>query len=273
MPHDDYFTYRADDLRSSLKLSTSILQHHGETGANLEFAVKNFLKEYIPNKIGVESGFVRSLEDLEWQSPQLDILLTRKDLGHPLAVLPGSKVFPIEAVIGAMEVTKTINKKKLKEDFEKVHLLKTRVKRTYILPLTVALQFGLIKPDEKIAQMTQEKIKTSCVYKTFDSLQPRFYYFAFGSNWKNVKTICRNFKEVGKATGAHCHGMFVLGKGYFYHKPYGDFKVMYTDRMPDAFVLFLNNVIESLNSFTHIPYMASIPLSQYAKVDTSMSEW
>lgn len=268
MTQADYFTYRVDDLRSGLNRSTSILSHYGETGTNLEMAVKDFLAEYIPNKIGIESGFVRSLEDLEWQSPQLDILLTRKDIGHPLAVLPGSKVFPIEAVIGAMEVTKTLTKKKLKEDFEKVRLLKQRVKRTYIFPYLTAVNLGFIKKSED--ELSEEEKRTKRVSLSFQGLQPRFYYFAFGSNWKNIKTICRNIKEVGEATKVHLHGMFVLDHGFFLHKPFGNFEVFHTGRMPDAFVLFLNNIIESLQSFTDIPYMATIPLNLYAKVDSSM---
>ena len=266
-----YFKYRADDLRSRLLMSTSILTHHGETGSNLEFAVRDFLGEYLPGNFGIESGFVRSLDDLSWQSRQIDVLLTRKDIGQALAVLPGSKVFPIEALVGFMEVTQTLNKKKLAKDFEKVRDLKQKARRTYIVPYTFAKAMGL--PVDKTINEAGHNTRLLKVEYAIEDLEPRFFYFAFSSQWKKTEVICKNLKEMGARLGVHCHGLFILDRGYFLHQPYGDYRVLYRTDLPDAFVLFLNNIIEALNSFTVVPSVATIPIARYASVEERYEEY
>ena len=115
-----YSELASDELSSRLKSAIATLRHKGEVGKNIETILVKTLRPYVPNVFGIDTGFVRTLEDPKWQSRQIDILFTRQDVCHPLAVFPDSKVFPLEAIIGFLEVTKSINKGKLIEDFNKV---------------------------------------------------------------------------------------------------------------------------------------------------------
>lgn len=209
----------------------------------------------------MDTGFVRSLEDPEWQSSQIDLLLTRKDFGHPLAVFPETKIYPIEAVIGFVEVTKRIDKRKLLEDFGKVKDLKQKTKRTYVLPYSFARAAGM--PGTDSPPDSSDMLKK--VYATISDLEPRFFYFAFESDWTEPASLCRVFQAAGEELGVHCHGLFVPQFGFFMHKavqtPPSRHVVEYMTAMPDAFIAFLSQVLGALQSFTVVPSNAGIPLS------------
>ena len=49
--------------------------------------------------------------------------------------------------------------------------------------------------------------------------------------------------------------------------------VKYITAMPDAFIAFLSQILEALQSFTVIPSNAAIPLDRYAAISSQFVEW
>jgi hypothetical protein len=214
---------------------------------------------------------------LDWQSNQIDLLFTRQDIGYPLAVLPGTKIFPIESIIGFMEVTKTLDKKKLENDFKKIASLKHRVQRHYTIPTNVARRMGIIPSTE--TQTDQEQLMdriTRVSIKTSD-LEPRFFYFAFSTYWKNIPIICKNISDVGKKYKVHLHGMLILNTGYYKHTPTDDprtaYNVSYIKEMPSAFITFIHELIDALQTFSIVPETATVPLASYHFSKVDYHEW
>lgn len=277
MPDRNLSATRAKELESRISTVVAVLKHHGEAGRNIEEIVRQTIREYVPQKFGIETGFVRSLEDPNWESSQIDLLLTRQDTGHPLAVFPGTKVFPIESVIGFIEVTKMLDRQKLEDDFQKVKDLKHMVKRHYTVPTNIARMMGVLPKveDQSEEELLRDRI-TRVAIQSMD-LEPRFFYFAFSTEWKKTKTICENIASMGQKHRTHLHGMLLLDTGYFKHTPTSDpktaYEISYVTDIPSAFIMFVHDLIDALQTFTIPPEQATVPLSEYNLVKAKYQKW
>lgn len=70
--------------------------HHAETGGNFEELIKKELIKFVPSRFGIDSGFIRTLENPDFISKQIDTIFYYNDIGFPMAVTPKMKIFPIE---------------------------------------------------------------------------------------------------------------------------------------------------------------------------------
>ena len=132
----DILQRQADDL-------TSAIPHQGEKGRNDEERFRQWLRRYLPVVFGVDTGFAVRGEkfqyrvdeqgrniyekvqvDAPYQSPQMDVLIT--DLRHnaPLCAEEETNIFPIEMVLAAIEITRDLNRTKLRGDLEKLATLR-----------------------------------------------------------------------------------------------------------------------------------------------------
>jgi len=262
--------HKIREFEARLNTVISGLQHQGEAGKNIESVVRELLLEYLPGKFGIETGFVRSLQNPNWESHQTDLLFTHKVAAHPLAVFPGSKVFPLETIIGFMEVTKRLSRSKLFEDFKKISPLKHMDNRYYIIPTNRAREFGFLP---KLNNPSPEELlrdRISRVKINISDLQPRFFYFAFTSTWHKPISICKNLAEAGRKHDIHLHGMLVLDSGYYKHTPRASdstpYGVSFINKMPNAFIVFIHDLIDSLQTFSEPPPGASIPVVDYGVI-------
>ena len=131
-----------------------------------------------------------------------------------------------------------------------------------------ARQIGLLK-DIPIPQTEKDILREriSRVDVTLSDLEPRFFYFAFTTEWKTLKSICGNLADAGKDLGVHLHGMMILDKGYFKHTPTDDpstaYQISYILEPKQAFIVFIHDIIDSLQTFDPIPPGATIPIDRY----------
>ncbi|AWK48158.1 DUF6602 domain-containing protein [Bacillus velezensis] len=98
------------------------LTHNGEKGKEAEEILKNFLKNYLPKKYQVTSGFVHS--DLGI-SNQCDILLYDANNYPPLYSGYANQIVHMGSLRAVIECTMKLNKKKIEEDNRKINHLKT----------------------------------------------------------------------------------------------------------------------------------------------------
>jgi hypothetical protein len=266
-------------LASQIAMAVDTVPHDGDMGHTIEDILRKVLREYIPKRFDVERGFVRSLgknmtpEELKWKSHSMDILFTHGDSGLVLSSQPNTKVFPLESVLGFMEVTKTIDRQKLREDFEKVQELKHQVRRYCWCSVAKAESMGAFNIEDYCAKMNipVERAKKFGrnwrVVVQYNDLEPRFYYFAYSTTWRDPETICQNIHEAIEDFGVHLHGMLILDKGFF-RRGTGSEEVgyTYTQDLDQAFVDFMHSLIDSLMTFVKIPEGTSIPLDIYQRV-------
>ena len=267
-------------LASQIALAVDAVPHDGDMGHTIEDILRKVLREYVPKRFGVERGFVRSLgkemspEELMWKSRSMDVLFTHGDSGLVLSSQPNTKVFPLESVLGFMEVTKTVDRQKLREDFEKVQELKHQVLRYCWCSIAKAEAMGVLNMEDYCARANipiERARRFSRNYRVvvpYNDLEPRFYYFAYSTTWTDSETVCRNIHEAIQDFGVHLHGMLILDKGFF-RRDTGSEEVTYdyyTEDLDQAFALFMHSLIDSLMTFVKIPEGTSIPLDIYQGV-------
>jgi hypothetical protein len=270
-------------LASKIALAIANVPHDGDLGHTIEDLLREVLREYIPKRFSVERGFVRSLgkemnpQELKWKSYSVDILFTHGDSGLVLSSQPNTKVFPLESVLGFMEVTKTVDRQKLRDDFQKVRELKQQVRRYCWCSLSRAQELNALNLEDYCAktniplETARKFARNFRVVVPYNDLEPRFFYFANSTDWSDPKTICQNIYEASEEFGVHLHGMLILDRGLF-RRDVGSGQVIYILDLDEAFALFMHILIDSLMTFAKIPEGTSIPLDIYQGVTHSKYE-
>ncbi len=116
---------------------TPVIVHSGEMGDNDHAWFADLLRQYLPQKYGVDTGFVVNKESDEGSanffdtsdkprtqdpfiSPQIDILLLDVLHNAPFCAEKTFKVCPVEMVLGAVEVTRTLDAEQVASRLRKV---------------------------------------------------------------------------------------------------------------------------------------------------------
>ncbi len=132
-----YFKEISRRLKAQVDVLTPIITHRGEMGDNDHLWFADLIRQHMPHRIGVDTGFVVNHESdkssEEWFAttedhraedksigPQSDILLLDLLLNAPLCSEQAFRVCPIEMVLGVIEVTRHLDSAKLATDLEKL---------------------------------------------------------------------------------------------------------------------------------------------------------
>ena len=103
--------------------------HYPSEGENFEYIIRSYLRKRIPRRFEISTGFVstviqkydthRQLKHTRKTSSQFDIIIW-DSLNYPTLVQADDFVIlPPEAVVSIIEITKSLDQKKLKKDLEK----------------------------------------------------------------------------------------------------------------------------------------------------------
>lgn len=276
-------------LRKSLIARIEQIQaetgHEATKGLEIEAAVRKTFSLYIPKQFGVESGFVHSLHPIDngesfevWKDDrQIDVLFTYGDSGLVLSPEQNLKVFPLESILGFMEITTTLDAQKLQCDFDKVSGLKRQVRRYCYCSVATARNYGFMDNAEyeQLPEASRQYPRNHYVVVAYNDLEPRFFYFATTSDWKKPETVCRNLQKVSRDLGVHLHGMLILDQGFFRIAPTRkNNQVEYIDEPEIGMAYFMHTLIDALNTFEKIPPGTTIPLDFYLGIDrASMKLW
>lgn len=273
------------NLESSIAQIQAVTGHEATKGLEIEDAVRRAFSLYIPQKFSVESGFVHSLHPCDdgqsfevWKDDrQIDVLFTYGDTGLVLSPEQNLKVFPLESILGFMEVTTNLNAKKLHEDFEKVSGLKRQVRRYCYCSVAIARKCNFLDDEgfEQLPARCREFPRNHSIIVEYNDLEPRFFYFATTSKWKKPETICKNLKKASAAFAVHLHGMLILDQGFFRISPIsGNSQVDYIDDPEVGMGRFMHGLIDSLNTFAKIPPGTTIPLDAYLGINrVQLKQW
>lgn len=97
------------------------LRHPGEFGMYRENIIKSFLAPFLPSRLAIGSGFI--ITDKNRISTQCDIIIYDKD--HTPVIENGEqRFFPVECVVGVIEVKSKLTKAQLKEALVKLTKIK-----------------------------------------------------------------------------------------------------------------------------------------------------
>lgn len=132
-----YFQGISDRLKLQVQTMSPVIVHSGEMGDNDHAWFAEFVRQYLPKRIGVDTGFVVNSQSdnasKEFFStvagarhqddsigPQSDILLLDILDNAPFCVEKTFRVCPVEMVLGTIEVTRHLDASKLRSDLEKI---------------------------------------------------------------------------------------------------------------------------------------------------------
>lgn len=203
--------------------------HNPEKGRSNEKYFLQCLREFLPKRFGVGTGFVESFSGA--QSKQQDIIIYDDLNNAPLFICDAWSIFPIEMVNANIEVKTNLTLKNLEE--------------TFSAEGTVLGEdpYGNKKSLRRMAEID----KKHYIGYLPSALAPRFYIFAYRSNIAE-STLLTKLKEFSLKYNVHCHGLFILEKDiYVARKPLGDrTKYEHWVHRQQNLGFFLNNLLESL---------------------------
>ena len=209
-------------LFDSIESLLSYTDHPLEKGRMIEAAVINSLKLYFPSKMGIGTGFVQSSSK---QSTQQDIIIFDSINHTPLFRSDALSIFPIEMVLGCIEVKSKINKKLIRECMIAYQKLRSLPPASY-----------------KVTGSSEDNVMT--IMDVSQTTPPRYYIVAHKSSWKDIlgfkKALEQSSIDIPKS---HLHGVYCIEKdwlGIQQHQARGGGFKFYEK---NAFAAFIHNVI------------------------------
>jgi hypothetical protein len=192
-------------LKSKLHSARASILHAGEKGRALEFEAMSYLRSFLPAQYGLGTGFIAHHDSRDGPSlsKQLDIIIYDAVRGAPLITLSTCGVYPIESVIGYVEVKAKITSGNGKNSLAQIlrdnaEIRKMRQRKFWQV-------FG--------GSPTQEKpLETSGV-------AIRGYLLAFeASNTMNTaKRLGQHLANAAQdVAGGHLHGVYAPDVGFAY---------------------------------------------------------
>jgi hypothetical protein len=116
---DRLFEGSLQRLKAEAEYFSRLTGHNPELGRLNETHLVKLLRDYLPPKIGIGSGFIVSGGPNPTQSPQCDIILYDALNNAPFYKSETWSIFPIEMVYGVIEVKTYLDQSTLEDAFKK----------------------------------------------------------------------------------------------------------------------------------------------------------
>lgn len=155
------------------------IPHYGERGEGREQILIELLREYLPGRFGVESGFVFDVHGNT--SKQTDIIIYDKFIAPRFKISGEKYVYPCESVVAVGEVKTFLDKNELEDSISKLLAIQ-RLDRTGGGRNRVRMGYHYIMNDEQLNPKAND-----C-----DSI----WSFIFSSDSSSLPTVARNFMQL-----------------------------------------------------------------------------
>lgn len=114
---EEYWAGVVQRLQAEVDVFARLVRHHGEKGRENEAALSRLLESFVPARIGVGTGMIIDRHDN--YSRQTDIVLFEQS-DEPAALAQTTQLlFPVEGVLGSIEVKTTLRRADLDDCFRK----------------------------------------------------------------------------------------------------------------------------------------------------------
>ncbi|WP_391087839.1 DUF6602 domain-containing protein [Vibrio sp. NH-UV-68] len=115
---ENYFSGISEILISEVRKINANFEHQGVKGTGNENSLLSLLERFLPPRFGVETGVV--IDRKGKQARQSDIIIYEKDKYSNFFSMTQTKFFPIECVIGVIEVKTTLDQKEFDKAMENI---------------------------------------------------------------------------------------------------------------------------------------------------------
>jgi hypothetical protein len=182
--------------------AASSLTHQGVKGTVLEILVRELFRPLLPSDIGVGTGQI--LECASGRlSPQVDVILYDKSILPPILFDEANGVFPIEAVLYAIEVKTTLTRRDIQtahENAKRLHSFSYMQGRSLdgkspLPPLQrarnviFALRSDLTQNDKHEAERYKEIYGDGEIYVVAICVAGQEYWYRQKTAWINFRTV------------------------------------------------------------------------------------
>jgi hypothetical protein len=255
-----YFKAIQKILELQQKILTGALPHCGERGRNDEQRLISFLKQVLPQRFGIGTGFIVSSDSQHESSNQTDIIISDELYNSPLHQELAAQVYPIETIYATIEVKGSLSKQKRpngKTDFDQVLENISKIRSLAKDKYYVEYQSG---PKDK--QHPNQLVANKYSYRII--LPPRGYLFAYHTeDWKELDDFVASLQAaLLKHREAHIHGALVLDRNWFAkQKSYTGESRELTAYNDDCLLRFINSLLDGIQSMP----MGMIDLDRYYK--------
>lgn len=114
----DYGEWLRDRVRGYIDFARKSIDQSGEKGRVGEAVVAAALREFLPRRFSLGSGFI--INNRGCKSTQQDIVIYDETLNTPILFEGGAGLFPIECVYATIEVKLSINRRGLQKTLESI---------------------------------------------------------------------------------------------------------------------------------------------------------
>jgi len=216
-----YFDAIQKILEIQRDILTGVLPHSGERGSNDEQRLISFIKQILPQRFGVGTGFIVNSTSQGLTSKQNDIIIADEYFNSPLHRELSAQVYPIETVYAIIEVKGTISKYKKPNKKTDLDLLLENI--SIIRKLSEDKKYIEYQPKPKDKEHSNQVVTKKREFS--NNLPPRSYLFAYNSDdWKSIDDFIASLQAaILNHKNTHIHGAIVLNRNWFIkQKPYDD---------------------------------------------------
>lgn len=190
----EYAKWLRDRIKSHVDAARAFVPHRGESGRVAEGAVATALREFLPKRFSLGTGFIVNAKGET--SSQIDIVVYDNEQNAPILFEGGVGIFPIECVYGIVAVTRKLDVDKLKESLSAIE----RIRRMAVAKNYVTYSRSPGTPVEHAPK--------------FQPLSPRSFIFAVAKNkGMDVRQIQNLLHEEFK--DSFVHGLISLTPPWF----------------------------------------------------------
>ncbi|WP_425930247.1 DUF6602 domain-containing protein [Pseudomonas sp. NyZ201] len=118
----DIFSALSKQIKIDYDELASSIPHNGERGSGREEVVKELLREYLPQRFGVDSGFVIDIHGK--LSRQADIIIYDRFIAPRFKILKNKYLYPCESVVAVGEVKSHMSKIELEDAIAKLKIVR-----------------------------------------------------------------------------------------------------------------------------------------------------
>jgi hypothetical protein len=236
---------------------------HPSTGYVAETMFRQILRDHLPSRFTVDTGFV--VNSSGQRSDFIDIIIADTLHIAPLCNEPAYRVFPVESVCAVIEVT-TSPKQQVTVGGKKIDKFASD-----ILKLARVRELGrsrnyLVRRWDKDGGLVQERrVRT---------LRPRAFLITSGEEWKARSTyqirLLRSLNQAkSKSSETWVNAAFSVGHGLIKFKPFTEFahREWIQENALFEFVFFLNHAVQ-----TFCVPEASLDWSSYRRMPDEESD-
>jgi hypothetical protein len=124
----DYFNALGETMAAESRFMGTLYDHRGKLGENREALVARFLRDYLPRRFGVASGFAAFAQRL---STQQDVVVFDSHSNPVLFPDSAAPLFPPSALVAAIEVKSRLTKPELRATVAKTRAFKQELRAAF----------------------------------------------------------------------------------------------------------------------------------------------